>query len=366
MSDTNHPTDQAVGTDSSEHETSEGLEAQTPHDSHGADFGVTNGNAGRNLKEWLKEQFCDQPIEHCEDTRLHDAAYVGDLQTIQSLFKEESFQSRINEKSLWCCGWLPCTPLRIAATAGHGNCVEFLIRKGAEIDLVDVKGQTALYVAVVHGHLECAQLLLKAGADPNGSRHHRSTPIYHAARVGRADILRELIRYGADVDVNHHLSSGIPSPSSRPLKSLMVCPLYISAAYHNLPCFRLLLQAGANPDFNSCGPVNVQGFSRGSPVCVMDAVLRHGCEVAFVLLLNDFGADLDLVKWETLGEGAMGRIKVNPEALLAFQEARSCPRRLMCLCRIAIRRVLGKHRLWLIHTLPVPDSITKFLLHEQQ
>ncbi|KAM6461952.1 UDP-glucuronosyltransferase 1A1-like isoform 5-T7 [Liasis olivaceus] len=155
---------------------------------------IYDKSTGRNLKEWLKEQFCDQPIEHCEDTRLHDAAYVGDLETIQSLFQEESFQSRINKKSMWCCGWLPCTPLRIAATAGHGNCVEFLIQKGAEIDLVDVKGQTALYVAVVHGHLECAQLLLKAGADPNGSRHHRSTPIYHAARVGRADILKELIR----------------------------------------------------------------------------------------------------------------------------------------------------------------------------
>lgn len=105
-----------------------------------------------------------------------------------------AFFSRINEKSVWCCGWLPCTPLRIAATAGHGNCVEFLIQKGAEIDLVDVKGQTALYVAVVNGHLECAQILLEAGADPNGSRHHRSTPVYHAARVGRADLLRELIR----------------------------------------------------------------------------------------------------------------------------------------------------------------------------
>lgn len=95
---------------------------------------------------------------------------------------------------MWCCGWLPCTPLRIAATAGHGPCVDFLLRKGAEIDLVDVKGQTALYVAVVNGHLECAKILLEAGADPNGSRHHRSTPVYHAARVGRADILRELIR----------------------------------------------------------------------------------------------------------------------------------------------------------------------------
>lgn len=102
--------------------------------------------------------------------------------------------SRINEKSVWCCGWLPCTPLRIAATAGHGNCVDFLIRKGAEVDLVDVKGQTALYVAVVNGHLESTQILLEAGADPNGSRHHRSTPVYHASRVGRADILKALIR----------------------------------------------------------------------------------------------------------------------------------------------------------------------------
>ncbi|KAH1184622.1 hypothetical protein KIL84_012563 [Mauremys mutica] len=280
---------------------------------------------GRNLKEWLREQFCDHPLEHCEDTRLHDAAYVGDLDTLRSLLQEESFQSRINEKSVWCCGWLPCTPLRIAATAGHGNCVDFLLQKGAEIDLVDVKGQTALYVAVVNGHLECTQILLEAGADPNGSRHHRSTPVYHTSRVGRADILRELIRqvqYGADVDVNHHLPSRVPSPSSRPLTSLVVCPLYISAAYHNLQCFKLLLQAGANPDFNCCGPVNIQGFSRGSPVCVMDAVLRHGCEPAFVNLLIDFGANLNLVKAEALGTESTGRVKVNPEALQMFKEAR--------------------------------------------
>ncbi|XP_074857206.1 ankyrin repeat and SOCS box protein 1 [Carettochelys insculpta] len=336
-----------------------GLEAQSS-DCQGA----TEGNAGRNLKEWLREQFCDHPLEHGEDTRLHDAAYVGDLQTLRSLLQDESFQSRINEKSVWCCGWLPCTPLRIAATAGHGNCVDFLLRKGAEIDLVDVKGQTALYVAVVNGHLECAQILLEAGADPNGSRHHRSTPVYHTSRVGRADILRELIRYGADVDVNHHVPSRLPS-SSRPLTSLVVCPLYISAAYHNLQCFKLLLQAGANPDFNCCGPVNLQGFSRGSPVCVMDAVLRHGCEPAFVCLLVDFGANLNLVKVEALGAEPTGRVKVNPEALQVFKEARGCPRSLLSLCRVAVRRTLGKYHLHLIHALPVPDPIKQFLLHEQ-
>lgn len=129
-------------------------------------------------------------------------------------------------------------------------------------------------------------------------------------------------RYGADVDVNHHLTSRVPSLSLRPLTTLVVCPLYISAAYHNLQCFRLLLQAGANPDFNCCGPINIQGFSRGSPVCVMDAVLRHGCEAAFVHLLIDFGANLNLVKVEALGVESTGRVKVNPEALQVFKEAR--------------------------------------------
>ncbi|XP_011784973.1 PREDICTED: ankyrin repeat and SOCS box protein 1 [Colobus angolensis palliatus] len=321
-------------------------------------------SAGRNLKEWLREQFCDHPLEHCEDTRLHDAAYVGDLQTLRSLLQEESYRSRINEKSVWCCGWLPCTPLRIAATAGHGNCVDFLIRKGAEVDLVDVKGQTALYVAVVNGHLESTQILLEAGADPNGSRHHRSTPVYHASRVGRADILKALIRYGADVDVNHHLTPDVQPRFSRRLTSLVVCPLYISAAYHNLQCFRLLLLAGANPDFNCNGPVNTQGFYRGSPGCVMDAVLRHGCEAAFVSLLVEFGANLNLVKWESLGPESRGRRKVDPEALQVFKEARSVPRTLLCLCRVAVRRALGKNRLHLIPSLPLPDPMKKFLLHE--
>lgn len=133
-------------------------------------------------------------------------------------------------------------------------------------------------------------------------------------------------RYGADVDINHHLTTDTRPSFSRRLTSLVVCPLYISAAYHNLQCFKLLLQAGANPDFNCNGPVNTQEFYRGSPGCVMDAVLRHGCEAAFVSLLVEFGANLNLVKWEPLGPEARSRRKVDPEALQVFREARSeCP-----------------------------------------
>ncbi|MBN3308400.1 ASB1 protein, partial [Amia calva] len=296
--------------------------------------------------------------------RLHNAAYVGDLETVKRLLQEDGFKRRINEKSVWCCGWLPCTPLRIAATAGHGDCVSYLIKEGAEVDLVDVKGQTALYVAVVNGHLNCVKILLEAGADPNGSRHHRSTPIYHAARVGRVDILRELIKHNADVDVDQQLGPKHPLFSARKLSTLVVCPLYISAAYHHLDCFKLLLQAGSNPDYNYLGPVSQDSLTRGLASCVLDAVLRHGCDPAFVKLLVEHGADLSLVPWDNPDPETMGRNRVNPEALKIFKEARRSPRRLTQLCRIAIRRTLGKWRLNHIPELPVPDMVKLFLLHE--
>ncbi|XP_037345242.2 ankyrin repeat and SOCS box protein 1 isoform X2 [Pungitius pungitius] len=318
--------------------------------------------AGQNLKEWLQEQFCDKPLEQ-DDMRLHNAAYVGDLDTLRSLLQEDCFRRRINEKSVWCCGCLPCTPLRIAATAGHAACVAHLIGQGAAVDLVDVKGQTALYVAVVNGHLNCVRILLRAGADPNGSRHHRSTPLYHAARVGSLDVLQELIRFKADVDMDHQLGPRLLL-SARTLNTLVVCPLYVSAAYHHLHSFRLLLQAGAQPDFNYRGPVCREALTRGLASCLLDAVLRHGCEAAFVHLLLDHGADPALVPWDGLELEGPNRRQVDPEALGAFLEARRCPRRLTSLCRIGIRRAMGKNRLHHITSLPLPKTIKNFLLHQ--
>ncbi|KAM8857837.1 ankyrin repeat and SOCS box protein 1 [Synchiropus picturatus] len=317
--------------------------------------------AGHNLKEWLQDQFSDKPLEQ-DDIRLHNAAYVGDLETLRSLLEEDDFRHRIDEKSVWCCGCLPCTPLRIAATAGHAACVAYLIAQGAQVDMVDVKGQTALYVAVVNGHLDCVRILLEAGANPNGSRHHRSTPLYHAARVGRLDILQELIRFSADVDMDHQLGPRILF-SARTLNTLVVCPLYISAAYHHLHCFQALLQAGAQPDFNYTGPVCHEALTRGLASCLLDAVLRHGCEVAFVHLLLDHGANPAFVHWDESEVETPNRSKVDPEALAVFLEAKKRPRRLTHLCRIKIRRVMGKKRLNHISSLPLPVPIKNFLLH---
>ncbi|XP_053327047.1 ankyrin repeat and SOCS box protein 1 [Spea bombifrons] len=332
--------------------------------------GATGGGAGsfprpgRNLKAWLQDQYCDDSSEQCQDTQLHNAACVGDIDTLKTLLQDERFLRCIDKRAVWCSGWLPCSPLRIAATAGHADCVDLLIRFGAQLELVDVKGQTPLYVATENGHLDCVQVLLKAGADPNGSPHNRSSPVYHAARVGHADILQELIRHGADVDVDHQLSFRSSGCSPRPLTSLASSPLYISAAYHNLSCFRLLLLAGANPDYNSWGAVCEESFSRSSPSCLLEAVLRHGCDQQFVQLLIDFGANVNLMRVDP-GTEVPTRMNVNPRALQLYREAKRSPQTLSSLCRITVRRALGKHRLSMACHLPLPPSVLRFLAYEE-
>ncbi|XP_063789340.1 ankyrin repeat and SOCS box protein 1 isoform X2 [Pseudophryne corroboree] len=229
----------------------------------GAGRGTTTVYApriGRNLKAWLQDQYCDHHSEQCQDPLLHNAACVGDMDTLRTLLQEERF-----------------------------------------------------------------------------------------------------LRYGADVDVDHQLSCG---SEPRCLTSLSCTPLYISAAYDNLPCFRLLLQAGANPNYNSWGLVSEANLSRASPTCLLEAVLHHGCDYQFVRLLIDFGADLNLACRES-GAGGHTRQKVNAEALQLFREAKCCPRILSSLCRIAVRRVVGKHRLLSIGSLPVPQRVIRFLLYEE-
>ena len=53
-----------------------------------------------------------------------------------------------------------------AAENGHSNTVEALLEHGAEIDLQDRSGMTALMTAVIAGRVKSVKALLERGADP--------------------------------------------------------------------------------------------------------------------------------------------------------------------------------------------------------
>src|SRR5262249_33046734 len=59
------------------------------------------------------------------------------------------------------------TPLMYAAREGSLSAARVLVEAGANLNLTDPDGTTALELAIINGHYDTATLLLEKGADPN-------------------------------------------------------------------------------------------------------------------------------------------------------------------------------------------------------
>lgn len=79
--------------------------------------------------------------------------------------------------------------------------VKTLLDLGADVELPDARGATALVRAVEGANYDLIQLLLDRGAKVNGRSGHDETPLIVA--VGRADAhsVKILLKHGADVNV---------------------------------------------------------------------------------------------------------------------------------------------------------------------
>lgn len=125
------------------------------------------------------------------------------------------------------------TPLIRAATNGHTNIVNSLIYNGAnvniqdnkgdtalikaskvgliytveslskfsDLNIQDNKGNTALMIALENGKVAVAEMLIKAGANPNIANQLGETPIMMAASLGKegAGLVKLLVAKGADI-----------------------------------------------------------------------------------------------------------------------------------------------------------------------
>ncbi|KAI7790113.1 ankyrin repeat and SOCS box-containing protein 12 [Triplophysa rosa] len=223
----------------------------------------------------------EEDINYCQ--QLNQATFTDDEKRLTELLSQEQYKRCINQRSGW---GIPVTPLRTAAAQGHLHCLQVLLANGAEVDSLDVKAQTPLFMAVSAKHLDCVAALLKAGANPNGSPHNNCSPVMTVAREGDVAILRELLYHGAEVDVKPK----IPDWAS----NATACrgPLYISAVYGHMDCSRLLLQHGANPDYNCTEEKMLSQIKQ--PKTVMEMCLRNDCGPEYIQLLIDFGANVYL------------------------------------------------------------------------
>ena len=89
------------------------------------------------------------------------------------------------------------TPLGLAARRGWCSAIDWLVKKGADVNKADPI-HMPLHGAVARNRLAAARSLLDAGADVNARNKLRKTPLHFAADLGDFQMCKLLLSHGAD------------------------------------------------------------------------------------------------------------------------------------------------------------------------
>ena len=89
------------------------------------------------------------------------------------------------------------TPLHRAI--GSPDLVKALLDRGARVDAVTTHGDTPLHWAVRHRDIGCAKLLLAAGADPNLRDKEGRTALHGVSSIRRKEEMRKLLLNNKDL-----------------------------------------------------------------------------------------------------------------------------------------------------------------------
>jgi uncharacterized protein len=91
--------------------------------------------------------------------------------------------------------------LLIAALAGQADMVELLLERGADINIRNKRGLTALHAAAYGGNLQVVELLVAKGASVNDSSNlFKMSPLHAAAEEGHADVVKALLDAKAAIE----------------------------------------------------------------------------------------------------------------------------------------------------------------------
>ncbi|HZM94344.1 MAG TPA: ankyrin repeat domain-containing protein [Vicinamibacterales bacterium] len=157
-----------------------------------------------------------------------------------------------------------------AAREGAADAARALAESGANLNLMDPEGTTALIIAIINAHWETASVLIEKGADPNLADIKGMTPLYAA------------------IDM-HTLGDtfGRPYPPAPVIEG-------------SVSIIKMLLAKGANPNAGLQGPILKRVYDAGDNRLGEGATpfmrAARKCDVAVMKLLLDAGADPKLTQ----------------------------------------------------------------------
>ena len=100
-------------------------------------------------------------------------------------------------------GWPPLVVASRGDKGEHPERLQALLELGADVNVRDYKGKTALHRAATAGFLGSMEVLLAHGADIEAADDKGETPLFDAVRAGRVEAVALLLERGAEPTVEN-------------------------------------------------------------------------------------------------------------------------------------------------------------------
>ncbi|XP_041350533.1 ankyrin repeat domain-containing protein 17-like [Gigantopelta aegis] len=165
------------------------------------------------------------------------------------------------------------TPLMLASKLGLITVAESLVILGADVNLEDSDGQSALFYACSHGNSQLVEVLLEAGCDVNKIKVNGDQPLHEAIASGDLDTVKCLIAAGAS--------------KNRPNSITGYTPLILAILHANPSIVDCLLSAGVLPSKSMSGGETPLHFAvQVSPLEIISMLIKAGSDLN---ILNQIG-----------------------------------------------------------------------------
>ncbi len=224
-------------------------------------------------------------------TPLHYAAYYGNVSVFDYLIQKGADLQVRDQRGL--------TPVWFTVSGQRPLMLKKLIAMGADLKVKNEQGDNLLFRAITARNAEIARILLENGFDPKQENGYKTTPVEYAAGMNSVEIIDLLVSKGVDLKAAGYrmplLHRSAVSPGVEVLHYLLDrdfdingkdnngrTPLMMAVDFGNLAAARALIMRGA--DINLPNPEGVVpmmiAVKKGSPELI-DLFISKKADLGF-------------------------------------------------------------------------------------